>query len=166
MEKVEFLRKNWTALPTKWLEWNSPGECLEYQFFGIATTEKENRLELIADQGTAFGRLPCCKVIYKRSLRDLEVLDEMKKTIQKLSHDIDAELMNWEVLPPGTALHDIGGLRMGEDPETSIVDPSGRFWRIQNLYVADASSWPSQGSANPYLTITAWALKLADEMRL
>ncbi|CCB89663.1 GMC oxidoreductase [Simkania negevensis] len=165
MEKVEFLRNNWTALPTKWLEWNSPGDCLEYQFFGIATTEKENRLELIENRDSPFGRLPSCKVIYKRSQRDLAILDEMKKNIENLSLAIDAELINWEVLPPGTALHDIGGLRMGKDPETSIVNPSGQFWRIQNLYVADASSWPSQGSANPYLTITAWALKLADEMR-
>ena len=165
-EMVDSLRNNWTALPTKWLNWNKPGDCLEYQFFGIGTSEKNNRLELTKDQDPAFGHLPGCKVVYDRSEQDLATLEAMENTIKKFASAIDADLINWEVLPPGTALHDIGGLRMGTDPDTSIVNPSGRFWRIQNLFVADASTWPSQGSANPYLTITAWALKLADEMRL
>jgi choline dehydrogenase-like flavoprotein len=63
--------------------------------------------------------------------------------------------------PPGSALHEIGGLRMGKDPSTSVTDPNGRFWRYQNLYCADSSTWRNQGAANPYLTITACSLRLA-----
>ncbi len=61
----------------------------------------------------------------------------------------------------GSALHEFGGLRMGRDPETSVTDPDGRFWRIGNLSGADAALWPHQGSANSYLTITAVALRNA-----
>lgn len=163
-KKVEALAKDWTALPTKWLDWNEPGDCLEFHFFGIGTTEKNNRLVLDEKKDPGRDNLSRCTVIYDRSERDHRILKEMHSFIEQAADAMDAKIINWEILSPGTALHDIGGLRMGADPSTSIVNPSGQFWRIRNLSVADASAWPSQGSANPYLSITAWSLKHADEL--
>jgi choline dehydrogenase-like flavoprotein len=58
---------------------------------------------------------------------------------------------------------------MANSPENGITDPSGRFWKIANLSCADSAIWPSQGSANSYLTITAVALRnaalLAESLR-
>jgi choline dehydrogenase-like flavoprotein len=61
----------------------------------------------------------------------------------------------------GTA-HQAGTLRFGLDPETSVLDLECRAHGIDNLYVTDASFFPSIGAVNPTLTIIANALRVAD----
>ena len=51
---------------------------------------------------------------------------------------------------------------MGNDPETSVVDKFGRTHDIANLFICDGSVMPTQGSANPGLTIMALAARTAD----
>jgi choline dehydrogenase-like flavoprotein len=58
--------------------------------------------------------------------------------------------------------HVLGTCRMGADPDASVVDARGRSHEIPNLYVADASVFPSALSVNPALTIMALALRSAD----
>ncbi len=61
----------------------------------------------------------------------------------------------------GLVNHQMGTMRMGSDPDTSVVDPWGRFWGIPNLYVTDASVFPTSGGYNPTLTIQALAWRSA-----
>ncbi len=62
-----------------------------------------------------------------------------------------------------SATHVFGTCRMGRDPETSVTRPDGRAHRWRNLYVADASLFPSSGGGeSPALTIAALALRVAD----
>lgn len=51
---------------------------------------------------------------------------------------------------------------MGSDPRKSVVDKFGRTHDIANLFVCDGSILPTQGSANPGLTIQALAARTAD----
>ena len=60
----------------------------------------------------------------------------------------------------GTA-HIMGTARMGEDPDTSVVDPWGRVHDLDNVYVADGSVFVSGGGFNPTLTIMALSLRMA-----
>jgi choline dehydrogenase-like flavoprotein len=60
--------------------------------------------------------------------------------------------------------HLVGGCRMGSDPETSVIDSDHRVWQTPNLFVCDGSVMPTQGSANPALTIMALASRLADRL--
>jgi choline dehydrogenase-like flavoprotein len=64
----------------------------------------------------------------------------------------------------GLVNHQMGTMRMGADESTSVVDPFGRFHGIPNLYVADASLFPTSGGYNPTLTIQALAWRVADEI--
>jgi choline dehydrogenase-like flavoprotein len=57
--------------------------------------------------------------------------------------------------------HLVGGCRMGFGPEDSVVDAGHRAWGVTNLFVADGSVLPTQGSANPALVIMALADRLA-----
>jgi choline dehydrogenase-like flavoprotein len=61
----------------------------------------------------------------------------------------------------GTA-HQAGTLRFGPDPEAGVLDLDCRAHGIDNLYVTDASFFPSIGAVNPTLTIIANALRVAD----
>ena len=53
-------------------------------------------------------------------------------------------------------------MRFGEDPQTSVLDLDCRTHEIDNLYVVDASFFPSIGAVNPTLTLIANALRVAD----
>ncbi|MBA3653924.1 MAG: GMC family oxidoreductase [Actinobacteria bacterium] len=61
---------------------------------------------------------------------------------------------------PGGA-HLMGGMRMGNDPKTSVTDGIGRVHGLDNVVVADGSVFPTSGAHNPTLTIMATALRNA-----
>jgi len=62
---------------------------------------------------------------------------------------------------PATSRHVMGTLRMGPDAATSVLDPSGRFHDVDNLFAVDGSVFPTASGYNPTLTIIAVALKIA-----
>ena len=57
--------------------------------------------------------------------------------------------------------HVCGTCRFGNDPRTSVLDASNRAHDVDNLYVVDASFFPSSGGTNPSLTVAANALRVA-----
>lgn len=67
-----------------------------------------------------------------------------------------------EVVQEARYAHLVGAARMGKDPKTSVVDQFGRTHDIDNLFVCDGSIMPTQGSANPGLTIMVLAARIAD----
>jgi choline dehydrogenase-like flavoprotein len=61
--------------------------------------------------------------------------------------------------------HLVGTCRMGFTPRDSVVDRWCRSWDVPNLLVCDGSVLPTQGSANPAITISALAARTADWLR-
>ena len=61
--------------------------------------------------------------------------------------------------------HQCGTLVFGADPRTSVLDPFCRAHDIENLFVVDASFFPSSAAVNPGLTIVAQALRVADHIK-
>ena len=64
----------------------------------------------------------------------------------------------------GTA-HQAGTCRFGTDPATSVLNLDCRTHEVDNLYITDASFFPSIGAVNPTLTIIANALRVADILK-
>ncbi|MDQ6715258.1 MAG: GMC family oxidoreductase, partial [Actinomycetota bacterium] len=60
--------------------------------------------------------------------------------------------------------HLVGGARMGAEPATGVVDRDLRSFAVPNVYITDGSVLPTQGSANPGLTIMALAARCADHL--
>jgi choline dehydrogenase-like flavoprotein len=58
--------------------------------------------------------------------------------------------------------HVCGTCRFGDDPRTSVLDRDNRAHDLDNLYVLDASFFPSSGGINPSLTIVANSLRVTD----
>ena len=58
--------------------------------------------------------------------------------------------------------HVCGTCRFGDDPGTSVLDASNRAHDLDNLYVVDASFFPSSGGINPSLTIAANGLRVGE----
>lgn len=58
-------------------------------------------------------------------------------------------------------VHLAGTARMGSDPRTSVCAPSGRLHELDNVFVADASTFPSFPGFNPTLTVMANSIRVA-----
>lgn len=67
-------------------------------------------------------------------------------------------------MPLRVANHQCGTVRMGTNPATSVLDTHCRAHEVENLYVVDASFFPSSGASNPTLTIAANAFRVADHL--
>jgi choline dehydrogenase-like flavoprotein len=65
---------------------------------------------------------------------------------------------------PGSAIHELGGAAMGDDPATSVVDAWGRCWDARNVFVTDGASFASGCSQNVTLTIMALTVRACDRL--
>jgi choline dehydrogenase-like flavoprotein len=61
--------------------------------------------------------------------------------------------------------HQCGTLVFGSHPDTSVLDPLCRTHDVENLFVVDASFFPSSAAVNPALTVIAQALRTAEHIR-
>jgi choline dehydrogenase-like flavoprotein len=61
--------------------------------------------------------------------------------------------------------HQCGTVCFGTDPKTSVLDPFCRSHDVENLFVVDASFFPSSAAVNPALTIIAQSLRVADHIK-
>lgn len=63
---------------------------------------------------------------------------------------------------PGLDIHEMGGVRMGKDPETSLLNEWNQLHACKNVYVTDGSCMTSTGTQNPSLTYMALAARAVD----
>ena len=118
----------------------------------------ENRVTL-ADETDQYG-LPVARFDYSLCDNDKANIEYSTGVITDVLRAAGAQ----DVLTIHRYAHLIGGARMGTSPENSVVDADHRTWAVPNLFLADGSVCPTQGSANPALTIMALSSRLADRM--
>lgn len=116
----------------------------------------ENRVTL-AEERDRFG-LPVAHVSFNLHDNDKKLIDAAKNKTMQVMQAASAT----EVVQEARYAHLVGAARMGHDPRTSVVDKFGRAHDIANLFICDGSILPTQGSANPGLTIQALAARTAD----
>ncbi len=98
---------------------------------------------------------------------DLKRLEFIARTTQRIleAAGVDQVLEKLGTYDRFNTTHVFGTCRMGEDPESSVVDGWGRNHRWRNLYVMDASVFPSSGGGeSPSLTIQALSLRNAERL--
>jgi choline dehydrogenase-like flavoprotein len=78
---------------------------------------------------------------------------------------IERNLYLGKDIPIGGTAHQAGTARFGTDPADSVLDLDCKAHELDNLYVTDASFFPSIGAVNPTLTIIANALRVADVIK-
>jgi len=117
---------------------------------------EDNRVEL-AEEKDRFG-LPVAKVTFNLHDNDKKLIEFGKQKVMEIMWAAGAE----RVVQESRFAHLVGAARMGSDPSTSVVDRFGRTHDVANLFICDGSIFPTQGSANPGLTIQALAARTAD----
>ena len=116
----------------------------------------DNRVEL-AEETDTYG-LPVAKITFSLHDNDKKLISYGRKVTEEVMWAAGAE----EVVQEARYAHLVGAARMGSDPKTSVVDGFGQSHDIANLFICDGSILPTQGSANPGLTIQALAARTAD----
>ena len=117
---------------------------------------EDNRVE-VATEKDQYG-IPVAKVFFNLHDNDKKLIEFAKQKVMDVLWAAGAETV---VQEPRYA-HLVGAARMGSSPDSSVVDKFGRTHDIANLFICDGSILPTQGSANPGLTIQALAARTAD----
>ncbi len=116
----------------------------------------DNRVE-ISELKDQWG-IPVAKVTFNLHDNDNKLIEFGKNKVEEVLWAAGAQ----EVIQEQRYAHLVGAARMGSDPASSVVDKYGRTHDISNLFVCDGSVMPTQGSANPGLTIQSLAARTAD----
>ncbi len=125
-------------------------------FLGEILPWEDNRVTL-ADEVDRFG-LRVAKLEFHLHDNDKRLIRWGVAKVEEILRAAGAE----EVVQEPRFAHLVGGARMGADPRTSVVDQFGGAHDVPNLFVCDGSIFPTQGSANPGLTIQSLAARTAD----
>jgi choline dehydrogenase-like flavoprotein len=120
--------------------------------------DPENRVTLAQDSDP-YG-MPVARFDYSRSENDKANMAYSKEILNGILHAAGAQ----DILTIQRYAHLVGGARMGRTPEDSVVNSDHRIWGVPNVFVADGSVCPTQGSATPALTIMALASRLAERL--
>ncbi|MEO6722964.1 MAG: GMC family oxidoreductase [Ferruginibacter sp.] len=117
------------------------------------TLTKEGNIKIYYQRNnyTAYEKL---KEKLKQVFVQLGEQDSKYKDVQWAGYDLDITGMS----------HQNGTMRFGTDPRSSVLDLNCKAHDLENLYVADASFFPSCGAFNPSLTIAANALRMGDHI--
>ena len=114
----------------------------------------ENRVDLTPD-----GRIRLAYTETNRMAQE-KLMDVLEVNLREIGFDRFLRVP----MPLSVVNHQCGTCRMGTDPEASVVDVNGKAHDLGNLYIADASVFPSSGATNPTLTIAANAFRVADHL--
>jgi choline dehydrogenase-like flavoprotein len=103
---------------------------------------------------------------------DMEAHRRLKQKLEQIltragAHPLllDRNLYLGKDIPIGGTAHQAGTARFGTSPATSVLDLDCKAHELDNLYITDASFFPSIGAVNPTLTIVANALRVADKIQ-
>jgi choline dehydrogenase-like flavoprotein len=122
---------------------------------------RQNRVRWIAGKGIQLDYTPNNEPAYQRlSARWQEVL----KKVDGGHSYIPEEFYFKKSIPLEGVGHQNGTCRFGPDAKASVLNLDCRAHDIDNLYVVDASFFPSCGAVNPSLTIIANALRVGDHL--
>ncbi len=108
-------------------------------------------LEYNHNNQVAFSRL------IKRWIKVLKSVNHSKKWS-------DFSLYSYQKMTIKEVAHQCGTCRFGEDKKTSVLDINCRTHDVDNLYVVDASFFPSSAAINPTLTIIANAIRVGEHL--
>ncbi|HWD54106.1 MAG TPA: GMC family oxidoreductase [Acidimicrobiales bacterium] len=116
----------------------------------------ENRVTL-ADEVDRYG-LPVAAFSYSLCDNDRALVSAARSVMEEMHEGAGGE----EAITIERYAHLVGGCRMAAAAPEGVVDADLRSFAIPNLFVVDGSVCPTQGSANPALTIMALAARAAD----
>jgi choline dehydrogenase-like flavoprotein len=117
----------------------------------------ENRVRLAPDGRIVLDYRPNNVAAHRR------LVVELRRILSRLGYTSPSILAH--TVGVRNTTHQCGTLVFGTDPRMSVLDTYCRTHDVENLFVVDASFFPSSAAVNPGLTIAAQALRVADHIK-
>lgn len=148
--------------------WGAPlrEAMLDYNYWsgvgivGEVLPQRDNRVELHREEQDRYG-LPLPRVVFGFHDNDRAIVGH---SLQQMTQILEAAggADTWHA---DRTAHLLGGCRMGESRDDSVVDADCRSHDVRNLWVCDGSVFPTSTAVNPSLTIQAIASRTAARIR-
>ena len=135
-----------------YVHWATLGALCEF------LPQARNRVTL-ADEVDRQG-LKVAHFSYSQCDNDKQLMKAAQASMEDILHAAGAQ----EVITIDRYAHLVGGARMATTPQGGVIDTDHKVFGMPNLFVVDGSTLPTQGSANPALTIMALAARAADRI--
>jgi choline dehydrogenase-like flavoprotein len=139
------------------------GHSLSWGIFGEDLPDEGNCV-LLDPVLTDSSGIPAPKVEYSMSQNSRRLLDFQVERASESLREAGARKVEFLKGMRRAGWHLLGTARMGDNPETSVVDRWGKSHDVPNLYIVDGSVFVTAGAVNPTNTITSLALRFADGM--
>jgi choline dehydrogenase-like flavoprotein len=131
---------------------------------GTSLAMDRNNITIDPTHKDVYGR-PSLRITYKDHDDDMALARFMQDRAVELAEAAGAtEVWREPIEYQSTGAHLLGTCRMGDDPETSVVDRYHRSHDIPNLFICDGSSFVTSGRGQPTMTIKALAFRAAEHM--
>ncbi|MCS7458937.1 GMC family oxidoreductase [Paenibacillus doosanensis] len=112
--------------------------------------------------------MPLLRITYDFEDQDRELVkfiaskaDEIMKEMKPSKQQTNAELKNYNIIPYQST-HNTGGVVMGSDPSTSVVNTYLQMWDADNVFVIGASAFAHNSGYNPTATVGALSYRAAE----
>ncbi len=131
--------------------------------FGECLPRKENQLSLDPAKTDVNG-VPQLRIDFSFGDNERKLLADAKKEAAAMLTAAGGRVLfgSDEPNPGGTAIHEMGGARMGRDPDTSVLNRFNQAHDVPNLFVTDGAAMASSACQNPSLTYMALTARAAD----
>ncbi|MEQ1797535.1 MAG: GMC family oxidoreductase [Lacibacter sp.] len=137
--------------------------AISVQMMGEVLTKKENRVWLDADKKDMYD-LPQLHVSVEYTENDLKMRDDFHEQFAEMF--TEAGFKNIKPTDtqrkPGNENHEMGGVWMGNDPTTSLVNKWNQVHQCKNVFVTDGACMTSTSNQNPSLTYMAITARAVD----
>ena len=132
--------------------------------------DADNRVTLDRQRNIVLAYKPNNEEGHRRLIEKLKSLMKRQTRCSVHGHECHEGLFARNLyagqrIPLAGVAHQNGTIRFGHDPKTSALDPICKAHELDNLYVVDASCFPSSAAVNPALTIIANALRVGDHLK-
>ena len=132
--------------------------------------DPDNRVTLDREGNIVLAYRPNNETAHQRLTAKLEQLMKQQRKCGVHGHECHEGLFSRNLflgqrIPLAGVAHQNGTARFGHDPRASVLDVNCRAHEVDNLYVVDASFFPSSAAVNPALTIMANALRVAEHLK-
>lgn len=108
--------------------------------------------------------MPVPRLYYSFQNNDKLLVAAMKKKLKEIIVAAGAIEVDYNDIEPGGSPHNYGGCRMGSNAKIAPLNSFCQSYDVSNLFVVDASCFPTAGTANPSHTINAIAARSAEYM--
>lgn len=136
---------------------------------GESVPQYDNYCEIDPETVDEFG-IPVLRFNYNWTDHEVNQARHMQGTFEEVLTSMGGKLLGskpgeesqYGLEAPGRIIHEVGTTRMGDDPDTSVLNKYAQAHECDNLFVVDAGSFVSQADKNPTWTILALSWRTSD----